>query len=124
MEKQVYVNTAMGRIKLSDDMIANPDEFEFYDKLYAIGHEFGCLAIVYANCEQDSIDEAINNDMLDCLQIPDDEYAAMSESEQDECLHGGNASEPFDQTYMWIVELPNPAFSLVACMIADGLTTE
>ena len=80
---------------------------------WVIGHEFGPVVIVFASCEQDAIDEAVDAGKLDCFLIEDHECA-----EDCEALHAGNADEPLDQTYMWIRELPNPPFSFIACLNA------
>ena len=39
---------------------ANPNDHRFYSKTYAIGNEYVLLAIAYADCEQDALDEALD----------------------------------------------------------------
>jgi hypothetical protein len=46
-------------------LLANPSERRYYDKTYAIGNEFGIVAIAYANCERDALDEALDAGRLD-----------------------------------------------------------
>ena len=65
-------------------------------RLWVIGHEFGAICAVFASCEQDALDAAVDADMLDCCLI--EEPAVIDE----ETAYLGNAGKPFDLTYVWI----------------------
>ena len=98
-------------IEFNDTNIVNIDNAPYSDRVWAIGNEFGTLAIVFADSEQDAIDEAADAGKLDCLQIPDEEHDCSIDCE---ALHAGGASEPFDQSYLWMRELPKAHMSLEA----------
>lgn len=68
-------------------------------RLWVIGHTFGALCAVWASCEQDALDEAVDNNMLDCLMAE-----GACEDEED-LTPLGNASELFDLSYAWIGEV-------------------
>lgn len=83
-----------------------PGDYHYHNmRLWIIGHEFGAICAVWSTHEQEAIDCAVDLNLLDCLQILQSEYDAMSDFEKDEVLHAGNASEPFDQTYLWMAEV-------------------
>lgn len=71
-------------------------------RLWVIGNEFGALCAVWADCEQDALDEAVDANFLDSLQVDEAEFAQMPEDEQDEFARLGNAGEPFDLSNVWI----------------------
>jgi hypothetical protein len=71
-------------------------------RLWVIGNEFGALCAVWADCEQDALDEAVDANFLDSLQVDADAFAQMTEDEQDGFARLGNASEPFDLANVWI----------------------
>lgn len=81
---------------------------------WLIYNEFGTLAVVFASHEGDALDAAVDAGKLDCQQVSEEDFAAMSEEEREELIYLGNASEPFDQTYLGIVELPLIARSFAA----------
>ena len=107
-----------------------PGDSHYYNmRLWTIGHEFGALCAVWATCEQDAIDCAVDLNLLDFLQISDSDYGAMTDDEKDEVLHAGNASEPFDQSGLWIAEVDfsdiaknwNLLLAFARCGDADSL---
>lgn len=69
--------------------------------LFVIGHEFGPLCAVWGS-EHEILDIACDLGEMDCFAIPPDDYAAMDESERDDCATLGNASEPFNLDHCWI----------------------
>ena len=71
-------------------------------RFWVIGNEFGPLCAVWADCEQDALDEAVDGNLLDSLQVDPAEFAQMPEDERDGFAHLGNASEPFDLTSVWV----------------------
>ena len=75
-------------------------------------HDHGfVICVVFADCLQDALDEAVDNNKLDHLQIDDKEVNDQN-CEQYTCL--GNASEWFDIESLGVEELPNPPMSFVA----------
>jgi hypothetical protein len=110
--------------KLTDDLVINPDNFipagAFNPRNvrpWLIEGVYGPVAIVFADCEQDALDEAVDQDMLDGYLI---EAKDLEEAEKDETVtYLGNASEPFDISEIHIRELPNPRFSWVAMFAAS-----
>lgn len=69
----------------------------------------GCqvIGIVFATCEGDALDEAVNENRMDHLQLKEEEA-------DDETIRLGNAGEPFDIEGVHIEELPNPKASWLA----------
>lgn len=98
-------------VELEDDRIALnnvifPWENNYHNcRLWVIGHEFGPIGAVWANCEQDALDELIDQNLGDCLLISTEDYEKMSPEERDDCTHLGNASEPCDLNMVWMGEV-------------------
>lgn len=68
-------------------------------RLWVIGNEHGPICAVFAGCERDAFDQAVDLDQLDCLMEDDQNY-------DDETLASlGNADELFDLSYAWIAEV-------------------
>lgn len=81
-------------------------------------HEEGfTIAVVFASCLQDAIDEAVDAGKLDRFMISPKDMADYGEEEEG-VSRLGNAGEPFDIESLGIVELPNPHFSFAAMMAA------
>jgi hypothetical protein len=85
--------------------IANPDDFVrpgSYNphrvRGFILSHQFGLICIAYGSCLQDALDAAVDADRLDCLLITDPDDV------NDETAYLGNASEPFDITYLHVAE--------------------
>ena len=74
-------------------------------RLWVISHEFGPVAAVWATCEQDALDEAVDADLMGAFAI--DEADA-----DEETAHLGNAGEPFDLTYCGCRHLPQSEMSI------------
>ena len=79
--------------------IVFPDEYNPHNvRPWLIGSECGALALVWAECEQDALGEACDNDLLNAIRV--------EEVDADEdTARLGNASEPFDLTYAWLEAL-------------------
>ena len=87
-------------------LIANPNDHRYYDKTYAIGNEYGILAIAYADCEQEALDEALDAGRLDGdLMSPEDYEDAVTKGWHDSYMLLGNASEPVWSHYLTINEI-------------------
>jgi hypothetical protein len=81
-------------------------------------HDHGfCLAIVFASCLQDALDEVADSGRLDPFQVTDPSDLANDEY-MESVAYLGNASEPFDIASIDALELPNPPFSFTALFLA------
>lgn len=69
-------------------------------RLYVIGHEHGPIVAVWAGCEQDALDSAVDAGMLDCLLVTDPD-----DQENENHARLGNADEPFDLSYTWMARV-------------------
>jgi hypothetical protein len=76
-------------------------------------HDHGfTVAVVFASCLQDAIDEAVDSGKMDRYMVKEEDMADYPEEEGISFL--GNASEPFDIGTLDALELPNPAYSFAA----------
>jgi len=76
--------------------IANYSDKSWTDHTYAIGNEFGLIAIVYADNDQDALDAAADSGHMDCQLMSESdcaEYSANGWYNSFTCL--GNACEPY-----------------------------
>lgn len=71
-------------------------------RLWVIGHEFGAVCAVWAQHEQDALDQMVDSGLGDAFLVAPDDYARMSRDQQDDCANLGNASEPADLTNAWL----------------------
>ena len=108
--------------QFSDTDIANPDDF-IPDGEYNphnvrpwLLHDHGFpIAVVFADCLQDAIDIAVNEDKLDRFLINPEDYGDYDvETDNPTCAFLGNAGEPFDIDTLGYVELRNPPHSISA----------
>lgn len=84
-------------------------------RLFVIGHEFGALAAVWADCEQEAFDALVDEGYGDCFLI--------DESEADEyCARLGNAGEPANLDYAWVqvVRLDETKDCRLLCAFAEA----
>ena len=87
-------------------LIANPNERSYYSKTYAINNEFGILAIVYANNEQDALDEAFDRGKLNSQIMSTEDFKEYSSNGWDDSYtFAGNASEAIWTEYLNINEI-------------------
>jgi hypothetical protein len=106
--KQKIMEPEKSRIANADDYIPTGEFNPHRIRPWAMGNEYGLLAIAYASCEQEAFDEACDADLLKGLAL--DEATVIereTENEGEGVMRLGNASEPFDSIYAWIRELPN-----------------
>ncbi len=86
--------------------IVNPDGKAFYNRRFAICNEFGPIAFVHADCEQDAIDGAADSGHLDCMAMSDSDYLEYdAKGWHDSFILAGNASEAFWSEYLSITEI-------------------
>lgn len=102
-------------IKFSDDDVVNLDdciwkgEYNPHNVRPWLLHDHGfILAIVFADCLQDALDEAVDNDKLDSFQVTEED---LKDYDEDSLAHLGNAGEPFDLEGVGAFELPTPTLS-------------
>lgn len=110
---------AFREITFSDSDVVNPDDFipagEYNPHRVRpfLLHDHGfSLAIVFADCLQDALDIAADEDRLDRYRVGEADLSDYPEEEGLAFL--GNASDPFDIDGLDVIELPNPSFSFVA----------
>jgi len=83
--------------------IANKDGFRYGERAYLIGHEFGLICVSYGNNEQEAIDNAVDDGLMDCQLMSNEDHAEYNTNEwHDSYMYAGNASEPFWTEYLWI----------------------
>lgn len=68
-------------------------------RLYVIGHEFGALAAIWADCTQDALDELIDTDNGKAFLV---ENPTAEDEANDDLCRLGNAGELCDLTNAWI----------------------
>jgi hypothetical protein len=71
-------------------------------KLWVVGHELGAVGAVWADCEQDALDELIDSGLGDSFLIDKHDFDAMDEHEREDVAYLGNASEPCNLDNAWI----------------------
>lgn len=71
-------------------------------RLWLIGHEYGAIGAVWADCEQDALDELVDKGLGDSLLVDEKDLASMSEEEREELAYLGNAGEECDLTNVWM----------------------
>lgn len=87
-------------------------------------HDHGLVvAVVFADCLQDAIDEAVDAGRMDRYLIAPEDLADYGDTEdeiEERITRLGNAGEPFDIETLGAIELPNPPFSFCAQFNAAG----
>jgi hypothetical protein len=108
------------QIKFTDADVVNPTDFiasgDFNPhkvRPWLLHDHAFVLAVVFADCLQDALDEAADHDRLDRYLVEDKDLAEYGENE-DGIARLGNAGEPFDIEALGVEELPTPPFSFVA----------
>lgn len=71
-------------------------------RLWLIGHEFGAVAAVWADCEQDAWDELVDAGKGDCFLVSEDDQKTADEKEREGWAHLGNAGEPANLDNAWL----------------------
>lgn len=145
--------TTYQQVSFSDDDVVNKDnyipagEYNPHNVRPWLLHDHGfVLCVVFADCLQDALDEAADNDKLNrylidttsssdrddylvkdvvtpgfdakCPEYIDDAGGKWWWQEGREPALLGNAGEPFDIESLGVLELPNPPFSFAALFAA------
>ena len=116
MEIKLRNNT----IELEDERILTNDvtfqnEYNPHNvQLWVIGNEYGALCAVWGDCEQDALDEAIDNDLLNSFLVDDEDIEPELE-EDGFYAYLGNAGEHADLTNCWMeaIELNKQKIELI-----------
>jgi hypothetical protein len=109
-------------IRFTDDDIVDIDEwipegeYNPHNVRPWLLHDHGfVLAVVFADCLQDALDIAVDNNKLDNFMVSYDElesdYTQDTDGEYIGVDYLGNASEPFDIQNVSAIELPNAKMS-------------
>lgn len=72
-------------------------------RAWLIGHVYGAVCLIWASCEQDALDEAVDLNQMDCFLVPAEDLSGTDE-DYDNYAPLGNASELFDLSDMWMAE--------------------
>ena len=90
---------------LANDVIL-PWDFNPYNKrLFVIGNEYGAIGAVWADHEQEALDELVDQGLGDSFLISEADQAEASEEEQGEWTRLGNAGEPCNLDHAWIQQV-------------------
>ena len=107
-------------VRFTDADVLNPGEFipagehNPHNVRPFLLHDHGfALAVVFAPCLQDALDEAADAGRLDRFQVREEDLPDYG-PEEEGIARLGNAGEPFDIEGLDFLELPNPPFSFVA----------
>ena len=110
----------------SDKDVVNPDDFipageSNYHNVRPFLLTSGTdTLVVFADCLQDALDEAVDQNRLDAYQLTmetAEEYEAAGRT----VAYLGNASEPFDIELFSVEELESPPFSFCAMFNAANV---
>jgi hypothetical protein len=122
MERMI---TTTNQIKWSDEDVVNvrdfipAGEYNPHNVRPWLLHDHGfTIAVVFADCLQDAIDIAVDEDKMDRFLIQESDMDDYTDEEGISYL--GNASEPFDIEGLGIVELDNPKADLSFAALFDN----
>ena len=86
--------------------IANPNERTYYQHTYAISNEFGAIAFVHANYDQEALDIAADAGKLDSQIMASVDYVEYRDNGwEDSYLYAGNDSQPYWSEYLSIKQI-------------------
>ena len=71
-------------------------------RMWLIGHFHGPVCAIFASCEQDALDDAVDANMLDCMLCEDQDFDNPDNADMASL---GNAGELFDLSDCWIAEV-------------------
>lgn len=92
--------------------VVNADEKSFYDKRFAIFNEYGAIAFVYADSDQDALDAAMDSGHLESELMDMVDYREYEEKGWDDSyILLGNASEPVWAEHLRVINITRGEFS-------------
>lgn len=100
-----------------------PWDFNSHDaRLFVVGNEFGAVGAVWADHEQEALDELIDKGLGDSFLISEADQAEATEEEQEEWALLGNAGEPcnLDMAWVQVVRLDPAQDCLLLCLFAEA----
>lgn len=106
--------------KIMANNVILPWEFNPHNvRLWVIGHEFGAIGAVWADNEQDALDELVDHGLGECLLVQDPK---LTEEDNDQYTPLGNAGELADLTYVWTapVIFDFSRDCILLCMFAEA----
>jgi len=68
-------------------------------RLWLISHQFGPVCMVWAQCEQDALDEMVDSDLGNAFLVSEEDVNSASEEEREAWARLGNTGEYADLTY-------------------------
>lgn len=77
-------------------------------RMFLIGHMHGPVCAIFASCEQDALDAAVDANMMECFMVSEEdakEYYSAEEGQQVNYTALGNAGELHDLEDCWIAEV-------------------
>ncbi len=86
-----------------------------FEQPFLIHTHGSTICIVFARCEGDAIDIAVDENKLDAFQITEEQLKEDYGDDEDNISFCGNASEMFDLDTIGVVKLLNPKLSFTAC---------
>lgn len=91
-------------------------------RLWCIGNEYGAICAVWAESEQDALDEMVDQGLGDSFVISDEDQQSATEEDRDEWARLGNAGEPcnLDHCWMQLVRLDEKQDCRLLCKFAQA----
>jgi len=95
--KDNYVELEAERI-LCNDVVLPGESNPHKRRLWVVWNEYGALGAVWANNEEEALDELVDADLGKGLLVDADYLAGLSEEEREALAYLGNAGEAADLT--------------------------
>jgi len=107
---------------LCNDITLPWESFATRDKLHVIGNEFGAVCAIWGSCDQDVLDEAVDQGFLDAQLISDEDMEQMDSSEAAEVSRAGNEGKPINLDHVWIrvVQFDETKDARLLCAFAEA----
>lgn len=70
------------------DQLLNPDDFSFCDRIYLLKTPYNIVGLVFADCLQDAIDQAVDSGKMEYFEVDPSEF------EEDHIAWLGNNGKP------------------------------
>jgi hypothetical protein len=87
-------------------------------RLLVIGHQFGAVCAIFAACDQDALDAAVDAGQMDFCLAEEQDY------DNEELTPLGNASELFDLSTVWIAPVEFDAARDIKLIVALARAAE
>ncbi len=118
------------RTRVLTDCAVISDDDPHRTQPWLIQGVYGAVAVVWASCEQDALDEAADHDLLKCFAVDEEEKITTNESGEDFDENGahvtrlGNCGEPFVLDHCMLTPLlplwKQPVKTAIAVAFAVG----